>query len=76
MLVTLTQGKLPNMTNMTSSIATIEAQQTYLADLYSRGKTLYTIYNDLDQGNDNQIDDFFINEFGVGGYTLVHSRPT
>lgn len=68
MWVILNQERTINMTTPNTSIEEIEAQIAMQASLYTRGKTLYEIYSELDPDNIDAQDAFFTEEFGAGGY--------
>ena len=48
---------------------TYEAEIQYEANLYSRGKELHGVYNELDENDINLIDEFFAQEFGSSNYS-------
>lgn len=51
-----------------------EADIKKRADMYSRGKELHRIYDDLDKNDLNIIDEFFAQEFGTSGHTVEYDR--
>jgi len=66
--LTTMRQKILRMKN--NNITEYDSQSQYDADLYSRGRVLNELYEDLDQLDENMINDFFIDEFGSGGKTL------
>lgn len=61
--------------NMNSNITDLnEKKAQKINDLYSRGKELHQIYNQLDGNDLNQEEAFFAYEFGTSGYSYEFDK--